>query len=108
MPTEMLQPPGYTSPKNMARYAQAGKSAFTTITYKQLLDEEWIFVGTPESVRERLVPYAAEMDVGHLIVLLQFGSMPDHLARKNMELFANFILPELQPLNSRAAATAQA
>lgn len=108
MPYNMLNPPGYTSPKNLVRYAQGGKSSFRDVTYKQLIDDEWIFVGTPESVCDRLVKYAAEMEVGHLIVLLQFGSMPDAMARKNMELFARFLLPELQPLNSRAAVTARA
>lgn len=108
MPPEMLLPPGYTSPKNLLRYAQAGKSSFRDVTYKQLIDDEWIFVGTPESVRDRLVKYATEMEIGHLIVLLQFGSMPDALARKNMELFASRVLPDLHPLNTRAAVLAQA
>jgi alkanesulfonate monooxygenase SsuD/methylene tetrahydromethanopterin reductase-like flavin-dependent oxidoreductase (luciferase family) len=108
MPTEMLLPPGYTSPKNLLRYAQAGKSSFRDVTYKQLIDDEWVFVGTPETVRDRLTRYVTEMDVGHLIVLLQFGSMPASLARTNMELFARFVLPELQPLNTHAAVPARA
>ena len=49
-------------------------------------------------MRDRLVKYATEMEVGHLIVLLQFGSMPDAMARKNMELFAR-IMPDLQSLS---------
>ena len=65
-----------------------------------------MFVGTPDTVRERLVKHATELGVGHLIVLLQFGSMPDHLARRNMELFARDVLPALKPLNTGAALAA--
>ncbi len=106
MPPNMQQPPGYTSPANLVRYAKAGKMSFRDITYKQLIDDEWMLVGTPASVRERLVKYASELGVGHLIALLQFGSLPDDLTRRNMELFAREVMPALKPLNVEAAAAA--
>jgi alkanesulfonate monooxygenase SsuD/methylene tetrahydromethanopterin reductase-like flavin-dependent oxidoreductase (luciferase family) len=106
MPPNMLNPPGYTSPTSLLRYLKAGKLGFRNTTYKQLIDDEWMFVGTPATVRERLVKYATELGVGHLIVLLQFGSMPDHLARRNMELFAGEVLPALKPLNIAPAVAA--
>jgi alkanesulfonate monooxygenase SsuD/methylene tetrahydromethanopterin reductase-like flavin-dependent oxidoreductase (luciferase family) len=106
MPGSMLSPPGYTSPANIARYVKAGKTGFREVTYKKLLDDEWMFVGTPATVRERLVRHASELGVGHLVVLLQFGSMPDHLARRNMELFAREVLPALKPLNVNGAMVA--
>jgi len=106
MPGAMLSPPGYTSPANIARYVKAGKTGFREVTYKKLLEDEWMFVGTPASVRERLVHHASELGVGHLVTLLQFGSMPNHLARRNMELFAREVLPALQPLNVNGAMVA--
>jgi hypothetical protein len=41
---------------------------------------------------------AKRMNVGHLMVALQFGSMPHDLATKNIELFGREVLPHLQKL----------
>ena len=37
-----------------------------------------------------------ELGAGVLMGLFQFGSMPDALAKKNMKLFAETVLPELK------------
>ena len=34
--------------------------------------------------------------IGNLVVLNQFGSMPDKMARANMERFARDVMPELR------------
>jgi hypothetical protein len=38
--------------------------------------------------------------IGHLMVLLQIGSMPPELTRKNTELFAKEVMPHIQGLFS--------
>jgi hypothetical protein len=55
-------------------------------------------VGSPATVRDRLESMAKRLNVGHLMVVLQFGSMPHPLATKNIELFGREVLPHLQKI----------
>lgn len=58
-----------------------------------------IIVGDPSYVTGRLEEeYEHVGGFGRLIALLQFGSLPDDLTRKNMELFADEVMPELHRL----------
>jgi hypothetical protein len=38
------------------------------------------------------------LNIGHLMVVLQFGSMPHDLATRNVERFGRDVLPHLQAL----------
>ena len=40
---------------------------------------------------------ATELNVGHLMLLLQFGNMGKDLAKYNTKLFAEQVMPKLQP-----------
>jgi hypothetical protein len=57
-----------------------------------------VVVGSPATVREKLEAMAKRLNVGHLMVALQFGSMPHAQAKKNIELFGREVLPHLQNL----------
>jgi hypothetical protein len=61
-----------------------------------MIDKEFVVVGSPATVREKLESMAKRLNVGHLMVVLQFGSMPHGLANKNIELFGREVLPHLQ------------
>jgi alkanesulfonate monooxygenase SsuD/methylene tetrahydromethanopterin reductase-like flavin-dependent oxidoreductase (luciferase family) len=63
---------------------------------KDMIDKEFVVVGSPATVREKLESMAKRLNVGHLMVVLQFGSMPHGLANKNIELFGREVLPHLQ------------
>jgi hypothetical protein len=47
-------------------------------------------------VREKIERMRDQTGVGILITMLQFGVMPDHLARRNMEMFASEVMPKLR------------
>ena len=49
-------------------------------------------------VRDKLEAMAKRLNVGHLMVVLQFGSMPHHVACNNIELFGREVLPHLQEI----------
>jgi hypothetical protein len=51
-------------------------------------------------VVEQLTTVATDLNVGHLMLLLQFGSMGKELAKYNTGLFAEEVLPKLRPLFS--------
>jgi hypothetical protein len=62
------------------------------------MEDGYVIGGSPETVRQKLEEAAKALRVGHMMVLLQFGSMPPELVRKNTELFAKEVMPHLRPL----------
>jgi len=65
---------------------------------KDLYDRGFVMVGSPKTVRERLMDGVKRLRIGHLLSLLHFGSMPTELCKKNIDLFARDVLPHLAPL----------
>ncbi|CDZ64071.1 LLM class flavin-dependent oxidoreductase [Neorhizobium galegae] len=96
MPMEMLLPPGYTSVKSMvgAMSAKAGHSMKQTID--SVIEEGKFICGSPATVREKLEEYQAQIGFGHLLTLLQFGTLPAELTRKNMEIYSKEVMPYLR------------
>jgi alkanesulfonate monooxygenase SsuD/methylene tetrahydromethanopterin reductase-like flavin-dependent oxidoreductase (luciferase family) len=68
------------------------------LTWKEYLDNGYIIGGSPKTVRERLREAMAQMRVGHLMVLCQFGSMPPELTNQNTALFAAEVMPYIRDL----------
>jgi alkanesulfonate monooxygenase SsuD/methylene tetrahydromethanopterin reductase-like flavin-dependent oxidoreductase (luciferase family) len=69
-----------------------------SLTYKDFVDRGFLIAGSPATVREQLVEETKRLRIGHLMVLLHFGSMPHELTLKNIELFAREVMPALEPL----------
>lgn len=58
-----------------------------------------IIVGDPSYVTEQIEQeYEDVGGFGRLVALFQFGTLPDHLVRRNMELFADEVMPEIRKL----------
>ena len=79
--------------KNIARH---GKAAFIDF----LADLQ--VRGTPDAVFERLVDYRDKVDAGGFIAIFSFGGMPSALAHRNMDTFAQHVLPRLKALDAGA------
>ncbi|CDZ56761.1 hypothetical protein [Neorhizobium galegae] len=47
-------------------------------------------------MREKLEEYQAQIGFGHLLTLLQFGTLPAELTRKNMEIYSKEVMPYLR------------
>jgi hypothetical protein len=47
-------------------------------------------------VRDRLREAMKSLNCGHLMILQQIGSMPPELVRKNTELFAREVMPQMR------------
>jgi alkanesulfonate monooxygenase SsuD/methylene tetrahydromethanopterin reductase-like flavin-dependent oxidoreductase (luciferase family) len=65
---------------------------------KDMIEREFAIVGSPSTVRDRLEDMVKRLNVGHLMVVLQFGSMSHDLAMRNIRLFGTEVLPALQRL----------
>jgi alkanesulfonate monooxygenase SsuD/methylene tetrahydromethanopterin reductase-like flavin-dependent oxidoreductase (luciferase family) len=106
-PLQYVAPPGYSDYKSLLHVLKAGKSfmqfgdlsiELKPLKAKDMIDKEFVVVGSPATVREKLADMAKRLNVGHLMVALQFGSMPHAQAEKNIELFGREVLPHLQKL----------
>jgi hypothetical protein len=65
---------------------------------EDIVERGYVIIGSPEEVVEQLTEVATDLNVGHLMLLLQFGSMGKDLAAYNTKLFADRVLPQLKGL----------
>ena len=61
-----------------------------------IVDKGYVIIGSPDEVAEQLKEVAHKLNVGHLMLLLQFGNMNKDLAKYNTGLFAEKVLPQLR------------
>jgi alkanesulfonate monooxygenase SsuD/methylene tetrahydromethanopterin reductase-like flavin-dependent oxidoreductase (luciferase family) len=92
-----LYPPGYTSPRSAVRILQAkGDFMLDAKDWDDIEEGAYAIVGSPEKVREELAQRIERLGVGNLLCLLQLGSLPADLTRKNTDLFASEVMPYLR------------
>jgi len=105
-------PPGYTTEASMraglesqvrkaADSAVRGKStgerfAATARDMQGIVDNGYVIIGSPDEVAEQLREVATNLNVGHLMLLLQYGNMSKELTRYNTKLFAEQVKPKIQ------------
>ena len=98
-PWELLLPPGYMSLESAKRTMKM-RSAIGTRprqhTLESLMENGTVLVGTPAQVRERIERTRDATGAEHVIAMLQFGVLPDDLAKRNMEMFASEVMPKLR------------
>jgi alkanesulfonate monooxygenase SsuD/methylene tetrahydromethanopterin reductase-like flavin-dependent oxidoreductase (luciferase family) len=101
-------PPGYMSGQSL-RGMIMGKRKFgikdhTDLSYQDLLDDQYIIVGTPQQVAEKLAYYTDELGAGiHVASSAQIGDMPNWKVVKNMTLFAEEVMPLFRPPGNQPA-----
>ncbi len=97
-------PPGYTTEATlrMGLQSQVGRAANTAIQRPTRMDElvsaGYLVIGSPDEVVEQLHELATSLNVGHLMLLLQFGNMGKELTKYNTRLYAEQVMPKLRPL----------
>jgi alkanesulfonate monooxygenase SsuD/methylene tetrahydromethanopterin reductase-like flavin-dependent oxidoreductase (luciferase family) len=98
-------PPGYTTEttQRMGLESQVSKAASYTDKFNRLaremdaiVDNGYVIIGSPDEVVEQLREVATNLNVGHLMLLLQFGNMSKDLTRYNTKLFADQVMPKLK------------
>ena len=93
--------PGYRSIRSMRESIrpQLGQDAMksaTELNWKDFVEQGHIIAGSPATVRDKLEEAIKLLRVGHLMLLLHIGTMPKELTFKNMNLFANEVMPGLK------------
>src|ERR1700676_4735422 len=107
-------PPGYASEETQRRgvQSQVQQAAAQTQRYETkfqmlaremdaIVDKGYVIIGSPDEVVEQLTEVATNLNVGHLMMLLQFGNMKKELAKYNTQLFAEKVMPRLQHVHSQ-------
>jgi alkanesulfonate monooxygenase SsuD/methylene tetrahydromethanopterin reductase-like flavin-dependent oxidoreductase (luciferase family) len=96
MPVEMLLPPGYTSRESLKGIAAAKSELQGLVDTKRACELGMFVCGSAKTVRETLISYAKEIGFGQLLTMLQFGTLPADLTRRNMERFAEGVMPHVK------------
>lgn len=96
MPPQLVRPPGYLS----ARSVQAVMGAKTSLTVDRTIDDliaNGSFIcGSVETVSRKILETQKAIGYGNQLCLMQFGTLPADLTRKNLELFGTRVLPALR------------
>jgi alkanesulfonate monooxygenase SsuD/methylene tetrahydromethanopterin reductase-like flavin-dependent oxidoreductase (luciferase family) len=100
--------PGYTSEATqragvVGQVAQVARMRrFDTLAREMdaIVEKGYVIIGSPDEVAAQLKEVAANLNVGHLMLLMQFGNMGKDLAKHNTQLFAEKVMPQLTDLFS--------
>lgn len=101
--------PGYSTQKSMRstvkRAASSGVNPFAgvegmkKVTWSHLVDEsKKVIGGSPATVVDQIRELATDLNVGHVVLLMQLGSMDHELTKYNTRLFAEKVLPHVRDL----------
>ncbi|KMM17106.1 LLM class flavin-dependent oxidoreductase [Synechococcus sp. GFB01] len=93
----LVFPPGYTSVRSLARINKALTRFMSNCRTREEIEEgSYAIVGSPATVREKLTEQIERLGIGNLLGLFQLGTLPADLTRRNMQLFAEEVLPALR------------
>ena len=107
--TEATQRAGIESQVKMAAEGKAGGRTFhqrrvaakmqsLARDMKGIVDNGYVIVGSPDEVVEQLRELATTLNVGQLMLMMQFGNLSTDVAKYNTRLFAEKVMPKLKPL----------
>jgi alkanesulfonate monooxygenase SsuD/methylene tetrahydromethanopterin reductase-like flavin-dependent oxidoreductase (luciferase family) len=95
-------PPGHSSVHSMLSVLEARRTSrpgrFSA--WAEIEKAGYVIVGSPATVRDRLLEIARATGLGTLVPNFSVGNVPHHLTRKSMELFAREVMPALRPVNT--------
>jgi alkanesulfonate monooxygenase SsuD/methylene tetrahydromethanopterin reductase-like flavin-dependent oxidoreductase (luciferase family) len=81
--------------KSQVRTVARAKQASHDLTWDEMVENGYVVIGSPDSVREQLEVASKELNVGNLAVMCQYGNMNNELARYNTQMFGEKVVPDL-------------
>jgi alkanesulfonate monooxygenase SsuD/methylene tetrahydromethanopterin reductase-like flavin-dependent oxidoreductase (luciferase family) len=106
VPPEMLLPPGYLSLQSMKGVLSAkGSITGAAQTIDDLMEKGMFLCGSAATVRQQIEEYQKQIGFGYLLPAMQFATLPHDLTKRNLEIFAEYVIPPLRSL-ARPAETA--
>jgi alkanesulfonate monooxygenase SsuD/methylene tetrahydromethanopterin reductase-like flavin-dependent oxidoreductase (luciferase family) len=106
--TEATQRAGIESQIRMAaegKAVQAGAGRTSSLSslardMKGIVENGYAVIGSPDEVAEQLTELATTLNVGQLMLMMQFGNLKTETVKYNTRLFAEKVIPKLRPLFS--------
>ena len=96
--------PGYRTQRDiasgMARQGFGRLGSGGKVTWKDRIESGAVIAGKPEDVTERLRETAKELGVGHMMLLMQLGSLNRENTMRNVKLMGEKVLPNLRDVFS--------
>jgi alkanesulfonate monooxygenase SsuD/methylene tetrahydromethanopterin reductase-like flavin-dependent oxidoreductase (luciferase family) len=99
-----METPGYRTKRSTEFILKTNSPAEMAITaaarndWKSLVDKGFVIAGSPDTVAERLREACTGLRVGNVIALLQIGSMPHELTKRNITLYAKEVMPKVRDM----------
>jgi alkanesulfonate monooxygenase SsuD/methylene tetrahydromethanopterin reductase-like flavin-dependent oxidoreductase (luciferase family) len=95
--------PGYRTMKTLEagirpQVGSLARRIRQSLDWGKYLESGYVIAGSPATVRQQLADCIGTLRVGHLMVLLQIGSMPKDLALHNTTLFGREVMPYVRDL----------
>lgn len=101
-------PPGYASEATMRSRVQsqiamaakraAAQGASIAGTWDDIVKAGYVLIGSPDEVAEKMRHMCIDLNVGHAMVLMQFGNMSTDLVKYNTRLYAERVMPQIRDL----------
>ena len=96
LPFEILFPPGYLSAGSFKRVRAHKRSIAGDQDIETMMALGIVVVGSPETVRARILECHRRLGFANFVALLHFGTLPAALTERNIRLFAAEVLPALR------------
>jgi alkanesulfonate monooxygenase SsuD/methylene tetrahydromethanopterin reductase-like flavin-dependent oxidoreductase (luciferase family) len=93
---EIVLPPGYMSESSLRGMLGGKAGAFARLSYDDLVDNDMVLVGSPESVTEQIERLRGELGFGQIMGLMCIADTPHHRVVRTMELFAKEVIPHFR------------
>jgi alkanesulfonate monooxygenase SsuD/methylene tetrahydromethanopterin reductase-like flavin-dependent oxidoreductase (luciferase family) len=98
---EIVFPPGYMSAPAMRGLLKAGMKPYPELSFEELVEQGYVIVGGPESVRNRIGELRDELGFGQMMTMLAMGDMSAEMTRRNTEIFATEVIPHFRTEQAR-------
>lgn len=101
VPRHFLTPPGFSTRESFSNFMKAAAKhnlkPLPELTYEDMLRDGYIIVGSPQTVIEKLEEYVVEPGAGGVLgVGSPWGDMPKWMYHKNLEIFAEEVMPRFR------------
>ena len=101
-------PPGYMTDESFRSMRSAsikyGVKPPAQLNYDELIEQGYIIVGSPDTVAERYAEYCDDIGAGGILCAgSPVGPMPHWMAVKNMQMFAEEVIPKFRDADGKPA-----
>ena len=100
LPEQLLAPPGHMNHSSLTHFIT--KRPFPPyddlkkMKFNEFNDRDYVVCGSAKTVTERLTEIIKTLNVGHLMILPQFGSLSHERTMTNIERISKNVLPHLK------------